>query len=903
MPFLLNKKTIIIFAVIVVLSFFAPTVFAVWNGTFYEPGDTLNPECLPTDVDCDVRAPLTSLNISDTVYGAGWDTDTTHAPSKNALYDKIEGLVAGSHDPISLGVSANGLSLATQVLSLDLSSTSTTGALSDTDWDIFNNKQNALGFTAVPDTRMVNGHALSSDVTVTASDVSLGNVTNESKATMFTSPTFTGTVAGFTMGGNLVLGANTLTTSNTGLVSNLNADLLDGQDGSYYASASGYIPYTGATTDLDLGTHSLTSPLLIGGSSTTQDLTFKTTTGIGATGADMHFLVGNNGATEAMTILGTGLVGIGTAAPSYPLDVVTGTSWTDGGIRTKYALRFGTNTTQAPVIFPFLAAAYTGPDPTGKGLGFFSYSITAGDIGVGFSGDNLTNTTGNYTNTIFARTFAPTSGTGTYTNLNIGGTINQTGGANGITRGLYISSNLTAAADYRAIETTTGSLVMNDTYLAGSGSLAGSLLNLAQTWNTTGAPTGLKFVITDTASNSASLAMQILGGAAGTTNLFKVSKAGNITTPGLINTGNLWATGLINTDSIGPYNTNTTFTLNSYSYSTASRFAVTLGGGTHSQVSGTNGALKIAPIYNQVASTAANTDLLINRTETSVGSGAQYLIDAQVGGVTQFNVTNAGVVSAVSLVSCGGIQTNGSGTMSCTSDERLKDLHGEFTAGLASIMQINPETYSWRENSGLYDGGINYSGFIAQNIESAIPEAVNINPSGYRQVNTTTILAATINAIKEMNLNLEDVLSLDVSSPPLEGGVLAESEGGGSFFSRLLSKLTTWLADATNGIAKIFVGEIETKSLCVSDDTGAKTCITKSQLDALLASPPSVGGVPAGSGGGGGSNPAPVEPAPVDPAPADPADSPPSEGGVPEGSPAEAGGGGSVESTPAPVTP
>jgi hypothetical protein len=40
----------------------------------------------------------------------------------------------------------------------------------------------------------VNGHALTSNVTVTASDVSLGNVTNESKATMFTSPTFTGTV-------------------------------------------------------------------------------------------------------------------------------------------------------------------------------------------------------------------------------------------------------------------------------------------------------------------------------------------------------------------------------------------------------------------------------------------------------------------------------------------------------------------------------------------------------------------------------------------------------------------------------------------------------------------------------------------------------------------------------------
>lgn len=46
---------------------------------------------------------------------------------------------------------------------------------------------------AVPNTRTVNGHALSANVTVTKVDVGLGNVTNESKATMFTSPAFTGT--------------------------------------------------------------------------------------------------------------------------------------------------------------------------------------------------------------------------------------------------------------------------------------------------------------------------------------------------------------------------------------------------------------------------------------------------------------------------------------------------------------------------------------------------------------------------------------------------------------------------------------------------------------------------------------------------------------------------------------
>ena len=69
-------------------------------------------------------------------------------------------------------------------------------------------------------------------------------------------------------------------------------------------------------------TTDITSPLVIGGTATTSDLSLKTTSGVGASGADMHFLVGNNGATEAMTILNNGYVGIGTATPVGPLEIV-----------------------------------------------------------------------------------------------------------------------------------------------------------------------------------------------------------------------------------------------------------------------------------------------------------------------------------------------------------------------------------------------------------------------------------------------------------------------------------------------------------------------------------------------------------------------------------------------------
>jgi hypothetical protein len=65
-----------------------------------------------------------------------------------------------------------------------------------------------------------------------------------------------------------------------------------------------------------------------------------------------------------------------------------------------------------------------------------------------------------------------------------------------------------------------------DTTLAGSGSLAGSILNLAQTWNTTGAPTAIKLNVTNTASGAAS---NLLDLQVDTVSKFKVDKNGVIT--------------------------------------------------------------------------------------------------------------------------------------------------------------------------------------------------------------------------------------------------------------------------------------------------------------------------------------------------------------------------------------
>ena len=118
--------------------------------------------------------------------------------------------------------------------------------------------------------------------------------------------------------------------------------------------------------------------------------------------------------------------------------------------------------------------------------------------------------------------WGPSSGTAEWNGVDLRPVMTQTGTATGITRGLYIAPVLTSVVDWRAIETTNGRVVISDTATV-TGSNATSLLDLSQTWNTTGTPIAFKLNITDTASAALSDLMSLqVGGSA----RFRVLKSG-----------------------------------------------------------------------------------------------------------------------------------------------------------------------------------------------------------------------------------------------------------------------------------------------------------------------------------------------------------------------------------------
>ena len=192
---------------------------------------------------------------------------------------------------------------------------------------------------------------------------------------------------------------------------------------------------------------------LLLGSTTDNGLRFQVTgdsslTGSGNTSATTALSVRNSASTNILTVKNNRTTNI--ISDAGQLNIASSADATNG------LLEFDANSSALQTLF---------------------VQLTRGTVGLA--------TSGNQTAVRINGGFSPTSGTGTWHNLHINPVINQTGGANGITRGIYIQPSLTAAADWRSIEWT------NSTGwgLYGSGTAANYLagtLSIGTTANDTG---------------------------------------------------------------------------------------------------------------------------------------------------------------------------------------------------------------------------------------------------------------------------------------------------------------------------------------------------------------------------------------------------------------------------------
>ncbi|POB13417.1 tail fiber domain-containing protein [Halobacteriovorax sp. DA5] len=101
-------------------------------------------------------------------------------------------------------------------------------------------------------------------------------------------------------------------------------------------------------------------------------------------------------------------------------------------------------------------------------------------------------------------------------------------------------------------------------------------------------------------------------------------------------------------------------------------------------------------------------------------------------------------------------KAGGSATFSCSSDRRLKHDIEDFNGGIETIMKLRPRTYVWNADES---EKINY-GFIAQEVQEAIPHAVTVDTQRedgeYLTLNQGEFTPYIINALQDLNHMIED---------------------------------------------------------------------------------------------------------------------------------------------------
>lgn len=282
--------------------------------------------------------------------------------------------------------------------------------------------------------------------------------------------------------------------------------LTSNSDGLYMTSSLPYIFSTGLTDSSNIITANLSTGISGGQSA------------IGGTGSNENLmLISTSHANKGRIIFGTSAydefnqrLGIGTTNPNTALHMFnSGTA-----IHRIEALN---------AVIDLAGAATSQLWFTNGGLirtsitnFIIEQSSAMGPVGsydwIRFYNPNNAQITGTGNGIVINNAFVPTSGTAIHNQFVINGTIDQTGGANGITRSIYINSILTSAADHRALEinNSTG----NSLKIVNSvpGSTAYSTVDVSTTWNTSGNPTAIFANIVNTASGSTAKLVDIQQG-------------------------------------------------------------------------------------------------------------------------------------------------------------------------------------------------------------------------------------------------------------------------------------------------------------------------------------------------------------------------------------------------------
>ncbi|HYG81221.1 MAG TPA: tail fiber domain-containing protein, partial [Pyrinomonadaceae bacterium] len=182
--------------------------------------------------------------------------------------------------------------------------------------------------------------------------------------------------------------------------------------------------------------------------------------------------------------------------------------------------------------------------------------------------------------------------------------------------------------------------------------------------------------------------------------------------------------------------------------------------------SATDGNLGTIAFYNSsLITTEKRNSLILGSNDGATNSGNLRFITSSAGSLTEKMRIGAngrvgiGTTAPTDTLSVSGTASKtGGGSWAVFSDERLKNIKGNFSAGLRAVMQLQPLRYEYKADNalGLKTDG-EHVGFGAQAVQRVIPEAVTKTDNGFLQVNNDPIIWAMLNAIKEQQKEIEQL--------------------------------------------------------------------------------------------------------------------------------------------------
>jgi len=186
------------------------------------------------------------------------------------------------------------------------------------------------------------------------------------------------------------------------------------------------------------------------------------------------------------------------------------------------------------------------------------------------------------------------------------------------------------------------------------------------------------------------------------------------------------------------------------------------------------------------------------------------------------------------------------------SDGRLKNVNFNLDSDLALdlISQLQPLSFNWKDQPD----GQPVIGFIAQGVESVIPNAVSrmetANFSDQRSLDYNQLVAVSIGAIQALNLrtadfDLPDNLGELIASGDFESVLGLDETGSTDILLYIREQIATRVNVLSDFVAvritamrayvgDLFADKVTTNKLCIPDSNGVEVCLTGDELRELL---------------------------------------------------------------------